>query len=222
MGEKKSQKIVFLYAFILTLVLFNIGIFFGVNLESSRVEKIKDFYSETELRLLDQDLQRQSLETLDLSCDEVFSEIVRFADQIYGEAQEISNLESVNSLSSEVTVQHQRFDLLRTRFWLDSIALKKECGFSYHNVVYLYDYIDPSLETKAKQNFFSNVLFEVKQEQGQNILLIPIAADLDSPAIQLILDHYGITEDDLPVIFIDEKVKITDVENFEDVNKFLS
>ncbi len=217
----KNQKIVFLYALVLTLILFNIGIFFGVQLESSRIDRVEDLFLRTEIDLLDQEVQRQALRELDLSCSQLFDEIVQFGDRIFEEASKISEIENANQFSTNIVSQHQRFDLLRTQFWLNSISLKEECNLDYHNVVYFYDFEDVPIDVKAEQNFFSNALFKVKQEQGSNILLIPIAADLDSPSIKIILDFYNISEEELPVIFIDEKVKITRITSFEDINKHL-
>jgi hypothetical protein len=86
-------------------------------------------------------------------------------------------------------------------------------------VVYFYKYNNPSIEQKSKQRFFSNLLFEIKQKKGDKVMLIPIAADNDLPSVNLLTNKYGIKE--LPVILIDEGIKITDMESMEDVLKYL-
>ncbi|RLG12268.1 hypothetical protein DRN69_06915, partial [Candidatus Pacearchaeota archaeon] len=106
-----------------------------------------------------------------------------------------------------------------TLFWINSIRIKNKCNSDYHNVVYLYNYKNPSIEQKAKQRFFSNLLSELKEKFGNKIMLIPIAADNDIGSVSLLMDKYGI--DELPAILIDESIKITEVNNKEDIEKYL-
>ena len=65
----ENQKWFFLKALIVTLVIFNIGIYMGYKLEASRADKINQLYLESELLLLDQEIQRQAFEIADLNCD---------------------------------------------------------------------------------------------------------------------------------------------------------
>jgi len=53
------------------------------------------------------------------------------------------------------------------------------------------------------QNVISNLLFQLKQEKQDKIMLIPIAADNNLFAINLLIEEYNITE--LPTVLIDEK-----------------
>ena len=75
------------------------------------------------------------------------------------------------------------------------------------------------MEQESKQKFFSNVLREIKDKEGNKVMLIPIAADNDIPSINLLTENYGII--DLPVILIDEKTKLTDIKSMEDIEKYL-
>ena len=215
----KSQKWFFLYALVITLIIFNFGIFMGYMLEQSRINKINMWYLEAELELLDQRIQKDAFEIIDLNCTAMIEENINFADKIFEEALIIQKYEDANKISSEIIFQHKRYDLLRTLFWINSMRIKEKCNSDYHNVVYFYKYNTPSIEQKSKQRFFSNLLFEIKQKKGDKVMLIPIAADNDLPSVNLLKDKYGINE--LPVILIDEEIKITDMENMEDVLKYL-
>ena len=68
-------------------------------------------------------------------------------------------------------------------------------------MVYFYKYNEPDVDTRAKQNVISKLLVELKDEYGDEILLIPIAADNNLTSVNLILDNYDIKEEELPVIF---------------------
>lgn len=214
-----NQKYIFLYALLLTIFVFNLGIFMGYMLESSRVGKINMMYLNSEIELLDQITQKDALNVLDLNCSLLVKENIKFGDKIFQEALQIEKYELANRINSEIVFQHKRFDLLRALFWINSITIKQKCNSQYHNVVYFYKYNNPTLEQQTKQKFFSNVLKEIKDKKGSQIMLIPIAADNDLPSINLLTEKYGII--DLPVILIDEKVKVTDVKSMEDIEKYL-
>ncbi len=215
----KNQKYIFLYALLLTIVVFNLGIFMGYMLEASRVGKINTFYLNAEMQLLDQITQKGALEVLDLNCDLLVEENIKFGDNIFQEALQIQKYEEANRINSEIIFQHKRFDLLRTLFWINSITIKQKCNSQYHNVVYFYKYNEPSLEQESKQRFFSNLLREIKEKRGDQVMLIPIAADNDLPSINLLVEKYGINE--LPVILIDEKTKVTEIKSMEELEKYL-
>jgi len=214
-----SQKYIFLQALIITFIVFNIGIFLGYKLESSRINKINEWYLESEIELLDQQIQKNTFEFLDLDCDAMTEENIKFADKIFEEALVINKYEEANRINQDIILQHKRYDLLRTLFWINSMRIKEKCNSDYHNLVYFYKYNNPSIEQKAKQKFFSNLLFQIKQEKGNAVMLIPIAADNDLASINLLLKKYQITE--LPAILIDENIKIINIENIEDIMKYL-
>lgn len=215
----KLQKYIFLQALIITLVVFNVGIFLGYKLESSRVDKINNWYIESDLDVIDQKIQNDLFDFIEPDCDLITEKNIEFADKIYADALKINEYENANRISNEIVLQHKRFDLLRTIFWINSIKIKNRCNSDYHIVVYFYQYNNPSIEQKAKQKFFSNLLAEVKQEKGNSIMLIPIAGDNNLPSVDLLLEEYDIKE--FPTILIDESAKISEVNDINDVLKYL-
>lgn len=215
----KNQKYIFLYALIITFVIFNLGIFMGYMLESSRLDKINTLYSNAELELFDQMTQKEALGVLNLDCNTLVSENIKFGDKIYQEALQIQQYEQANRISNDIIFQHKRFDLLRTLFWMNSVKIKQQCNSNYHNIVYFYKYNNPSIAQDSKQKFFSDLLQQVKQKEGDNVMLIPIAGDNDIPSVNLLSDEYNITE--LPTILIDEKTKLTDVKNADEIESIL-
>lgn len=220
MKTQKSQKYIFLQALIITFVVFNIGIFLGYKLESSRIDKINEWYLESEMELLDQRIQTDAFDVVDLDCDSMIEENIKFADDIFQKALVIDKYEKASRINQDIISLHKKYDLLRTLLWMNSIKIKERCDSDYHNLVYFYKFNDPSIEQKAKQRFFSNLLSQVKQEKGKEVLLIPIAADNDLSSVNLLLGKYEIQE--LPTILIDEEIKLTDVTDMGDIEKFLN
>ncbi|VVB82150.1 Uncharacterised protein [uncultured archaeon] len=215
----QNQKRIFLYALILTFVVFNIGIFLGYLMESSRINQINSMSLDAEMELIDQMAQRSSMDVLNLSCTSLLEENTRFGDQIYQEALQIQRYEDANVINNEIIFQHKRFDLLRALFWIDSIKIKQQCGSDYHDVVYFYKYNNPTIDQKSKQEVFSNLLQQLKDKMGSKVMLVPLAGDNDISSINLLMEKYSITE--LPVILIDEKTKVTDIKNESDLEKYL-
>jgi hypothetical protein len=150
----KNPKWNFLYALIITLIVFNFGIFMGYMLESSRINKINVMYLESELELLDQRIQKDASDIVDLDCESMVKENINFADKIFEEAQIIHKYEEANRINDDIIFQHKRFDLLRTLFWINSMRIKEKCNSDYHNIVYFYKYDNPSIDQKSKQKFF--------------------------------------------------------------------
>jgi hypothetical protein len=218
--NKMNQKYFFLFALIITLLVFNLGIFMGYMLENSRVAKINQLSLDSQMELLDQMTQKNAINLLNPDCKTLIEENTKFGDKIFREAQQISKYEEANELGKEIITQHKRFDLLRALFWMNSIEIKQKCNSDYHNVIYFYQYNSPSIEQKSKQAFFSNILAEIKEAQGSNMMLIPISADNDITSINLLISKYNITE--FPSVLIDEKVLITEINSSSEIEKYLN
>lgn len=215
----EHPKRIFLYALILTIIIFNLGIFFGYMLEVSRVNEINAFSLDAEMELIDQMAQRESMDFLSLNCTSLITENIKFGDQIYNEALTLQRYEDASRIDNAIISQHKRFDLLRALFWVNSMKIKQQCNSDYHNVVYFYQYNNPAISQDSKQKVFSNILQELKNKMGNNVMLIPIAGDNDISSVSLLMEKYKITE--LPTILIDEKTKITTLENESDLEKYI-
>jgi hypothetical protein len=216
----KNQKNIFLYALILSLIVFNLGILFGYLLESSRTNQINSMSLDAELEILDRMAQKDALNTLNLDCNSLVQENIKFGNKVFQEALQIQKYEDANQISSDIIFQHKRFDLLRALFWMNSISIKQKCNSNYHEVVYFYKYNNPSIEQESEQKVFSNLLIELKQKEGDKIMLIPMSADNGISSIDLLVRKYGITE--FPMILIDEKIKITSLNSTSEIEKYLT
>lgn len=214
----KSQKHVFWEALIVAVFIFGVGIILGFWLENLRTNEIFEMYAQSELELLDAKLQSDILE-LDVDCKELEKRNVEFADQIYFESVYLKKYEDSSRLSDDIILQHKKYDLLRTMLWMNSMKIKQKCKSDYVNIVYFYQYKEPSLDQETKQNSFSKVLEEVKEKRGNEVILIPIAADLDIKSLNVLKARYNISK--LPAILIDEKIKIEELKTAEEIERLL-
>ncbi len=215
-----SQKSAFWQAFVVTVIIFGIGVFFGLVLENWRTSQIADLYQQSELELLDIKLQSEIYTLGEFDCQEAVSENIKFADKIFEEAKILDKYESASRLTNALRIQHKRYDLLRTNLLLNSIKIKEKCANGYYEVAYFYQYNEPSFEIKAKQDTFSKLLTQMKEEKGYEILLIPIAGDNEISAVNLLLDEYNIEK--LPTIMINREHKITEIQTADELSKYFS
>src|SRR3989338_1678593 len=212
-----SQKNVFWEAFILAAFVFAAGILLGFVLENWRSGKIEGLYFQSELDLLDIRIQNDIYSLNEIDCTRAVKENINFADRTYEEAKLLQKYEDANKITGNIILQHKKYDLLRALFWINSIKIKSRCNASYHNLVYFYDYNEPSIEIRAKQAVFSGILSELKEEFGSEVMLIPIAGDNDIISVELLMNSYEIAESELPVILIDEKTKVQKIESKEEI-----
>ncbi len=212
-----NQKHAFWQALIITILIFSTGILTGVLLENSRTAKISDLYDLSEISLLDIRLQTEIYSLGQFNCQQAINENIAFADRIFEEAKILDRYKKASRLTKQIQLEHKKYDMLRTMLLLNSIKIKQKCKNTYYEVVYFYDFNEPSFDTKAKQNVFSKLLAELKQEKGNEILLIPLAADNGISSINLLLEQYQITEDQLPLILINREQKITELQTIEEL-----
>jgi hypothetical protein len=215
-----NQKSVFLQALIVAAAIFIIGILIGVYFENLRVASMQDTFYESETKINDFELSSKIIFQSNLSCDLIQQRSISFADQIYSEALILEKYDNSNQLTQRFMPLHKRYDLLRTILWKDIIDNKKVCKNRINTVVYLYQYSNPPLEIQGVQGAMSNYLGDLKNKYGDNITLIPIAADTGLDSLDSIRQIYNLTK--VPVIFVNEKYKVEDINDLKQIDKYLS
>ncbi|PIN78090.1 hypothetical protein COV15_00315 [Candidatus Woesearchaeota archaeon CG10_big_fil_rev_8_21_14_0_10_34_12] len=214
-----NQKHVFWQALILTIFIFSVGVAIGFLIENSRLGKINELYVNSEVELLDVRIQSEMLNANLINCDLAIEKNIKFADKVYDEAKLLGRYEDAQRFSEALVLQHKKYDLLRTMVWVNSIKLKEKCSPNYHNIIYIYQYTDPSIKKIAEQETFSKFLEELKIKEQDRILLLPIAGDIGGISIEALKEQFNITV--LPTVIIDEKTKITDFAGLKQIENLL-
>ena len=137
-----------------------------------------------------------------VSCEDLKSASVDFADQIYEEAKNLEKFDKSNKLTNSLKVVHRKYDLLRTLLWMNVISFKENCG-EINTAVYLYEYDNENIEIKSKQIVWSRILEDLKNERGDDLILIPIAVDQNLVSLDYLIKTYGIK--DFPAVILNEK-----------------
>ena len=218
---KKSTTSVFWQALVLTIIVFIAGIFLGVSYEGKKIAEINDYYVLSEIFLMDSFALTKLtsiMGTSSINCDVLVDKNIEFANKIYEEAYVLEKYEEAEKLSEALKVTHKKYDLLRTLLWINFIDIPNICKKNISSVVYLYEYETEDLTIKATNEVWGRILYDLKQQVGDRIILIPIAADSDLTSLNLLLSKYDIPK--YPIVIIDETV-VSQIDSAEDLKKYL-
>lgn len=218
---KKNTKGVFWQALILTIIVFVAGIFLGIAYEGSKIDEISDYYVLSEIFLMDSFALSKLTDVIgtgSVNCDVLVDANIEFADKIYEEAYILEKYEESGKLSEALKILHRKYDLLRTLLWINLMDIPDKCKENVSVVIYLYEYETEDLTKKATNRVWSKILFDLKQEMGSKIILIPIAADSDLTSLNSLISKYDILE--YPVVIIDEHV-ISEINFVDDLKEYL-
>lgn len=197
----KSKKHVFWEALLVTVLIFLMGFLFGVYIEGRNFNKISDYATNSEINLLDGMILVQMSEDLNVSCNLLKRENIKFADRIYEEARLLEKYEESGKITESMKIMHRKYSLLRTLAWKSNSNVIDKCN-NYDLVVYLYEYDPESLDIRATQMVWSNKLLDVKKENSDMILL-PIAINQNISSLNIMLEEYKI--DSFPAIIVNNK-----------------
>lgn len=211
----ENRKRVFWEALLLTVVIFFFGVLIGVSFESGKVEQIRQYYSSSEVSIMDVFASNNLIDVEGAGCGELIEANFEFANRIYEEAILLEKYEDSGKITEGMILEHKKYDLLRTLLWINEMKTTEKCGRSFHTVIYLYEYQPEDLTQKAVQGVWSKILFDLKQEYGSEVLLIPIAVDSDLVSLNSATEKFDIT--DYPVLIIDNKDITYELNNVEDV-----
>lgn len=209
----------FWQALIVALIVFWTGILIGVFFEDSRVAEITAFYSDSETAISDFEMASNLIFNENLNCERLNDEAKIFADRIYEEAKKLEQYDNSNKITDRVLHLHKRYDLLRTMLWQKIIENKQRCNSSTDTVVYLYKYLTTDIGEISTQKTMSNYLTEIKR-QNPDIILIPVATDTGILSLEILREIHGVEKS--PSIFINEKYKITSLDELADIQPLLS
>jgi hypothetical protein len=214
--KSNNSKNVFWEALLITIFVFILGFSIGTYFEKARVNDLNEFYSTSEINLVDGLALMNLIPEVELEDDcEVLKKVnLNFADKIYREAKLLEQYEEAEKIGESLKILHRKYDLLRTFVWMNSFEVLDSCKGSneeFHVVVYLYEYNTEDLAKKATQNVWSRILGELKSIKEDEIVLIPIAVDNDLDSLNLLLSQYDIKK--YPVVIIDNKIVVDELKS---------
>ena len=214
-----SNKHVFWQALLSAALIFGVGLLIGLWIENYRSQSVENTLLYSEINLLDAELLGEVGGIFSLDCESSRENVMLLADKVYNEARKLEKYDDSSQLTDVLEVLHRRYDLLRVVLWKESVSLRERCGDDFHTVVYIYQYKEPTIRLKSEQVTFSKFLEEQKEKYGNEIILIPIAGDLDLESVNAIKRNFNISS--YPVVIADEKVALRSLDELIGMEKYL-
>jgi len=214
----ENKKHVFWQAFFLALMFMFLGLVLGVYLEQLRADNSNIAIYDSETSLYDSFALGKLLENPLVSCDKLKEANVDFANKIYLEAKELERFDGSSKITGSLKKIHRKYDLLRTMLWMNLIKAKENCE-GINTIVYLYEYDSEDIQQMSKQNVWSKILQDFKDEEGDEVILIPIAVDQNIVSLSYLVQTYGARE--FPAVIINEKDIFYEHKTVEELKEYL-
>jgi len=215
----RNKKRVFWEALLLTLIIFILGMLIGAGFERGKLDEIEQYYTKSEILFMDLFALNERINSPGETCELLIGSNIKLADNIYEEAFVLEKYEAAGKITEGLKLAHRKYDMLRTYLWMNTIDISEKCKEDFNTVVYLYEYNTDDLAVKATQNVWSRILFDLKQEKGDKIILIPIAVNSNLVSLDALLKDFEISR--YPVVIIDEEHVIEEISSVEDLKMHL-
>jgi hypothetical protein len=214
-----NSKNAFWQALIVTIFVFVAGLVLGFYIELSNVDKSDSLIRSSEVDFLDQQIKFSILNSgINFNCENSKKDIFDFADQVYVDAVKFEEEDAQSKFTEEQRdILHKRYDLLRVNLWIESLKLRENCNGSFHTILYFFDYSSPDVDIRSEQRIMSLVLLDLKYKYPNDILLLPIAANMDLDSIDMIKENYNVSRS--PTLIIDESLVIDSLITADELEK---
>lgn len=209
---------VFAQALALTIVVFVVGLYLGIVLEDSRMDRVDEYYLNSEISLMDILSLNNLGEGSDVSCEDLKKANFDLVNRVYEEAVLLEEYEKTGKLSDEISSFHKKYDVLRTYLWIDAVQIKEKCD-NFNTVVYVYNNSVEDLTIKAKQNVWSNLLYDLKTLEEEDVLLISLDIGADLVSLDALMEGYDF--ENYPVVIVNEDVVFEEVSSVEELQASL-
>ncbi len=214
----KSKKNVFWEALIITIVIFLAGLLLGMLAEISNTNKVSNLYLNSQISLSDAAATSSLLDNNSVNCEIIKKDNINVANRIYREAKILELYEDSGKLTDSMKLLHKKYDLLRALLWISNQKSLTRCK-NYDLIIYLYDYGTDNPAEKATQNVWSKILFNVKV-QNKDVLLLPIAANQNLTTVEYLIRKYDIRQ--FPAVIINDNKIIYNLENATTISQALN
>ena len=192
-------------ALIATVIIFVSGIGIGMLIEEYRVRDINRNMLELQSLYNDGRLLAMYIASLNKSyCNEMLKRNLEYNSKIYQFGAKLDEYERLNRFTPELEEQQKLYNLLQFQFLLNSIKLKKECNFTYFNVIHLYRKKNVTLKEEVDTKTMGGILWDLKMKCGNKVMLIPLRADANQTSVAMFVHQYNISR--YPATIIDGRV----------------
>jgi len=182
----KQYKHVYLFAALLSLVLYTFGIFTGIYLQKNTERVIEKRLDEIEKSIENTQLEYLYITSLGdkISCDALRTMIEDTTSNVWRIGRELTELEG--SKSEKFFELKKQYSLLSVRAWILNNYLNEKCKDKKIILLYFYSLPCPDCERQGKE------LDELREYFKDDIKIFVLDGGLDIPIITTLKKTYGV------------------------------
>jgi len=207
-NENKISLAKYIYAFVVTLLIFSTTLFVGNYFNSKKIDEVKNIESKIAIDILASETQFNLL--TELACDSIKES--SFSQELGSLDERLKYMESHFDTNDEEFINLKKYySVLEIKDFLLFKKFSLRCPQAPTSILYFYSNTCPSCES---QGF---VLTQLRQTYPQ-LRVYSFDLDLDLPVIKTLASIYKI-ETDLPALVIKEKTTtgFQSLESFNDL-----
>jgi len=198
MSRKVTVKI-YIFAFIVTVLIFSLGLTIGLVVEKERLQAFDKINMEQEVDLKSLQIQEAYIELGDTNCEALNEILESNIDDVSESMHRILEFNKRSVVDSELfELQLRDYFLTEIQFLLMANQIKERCGSDAVTVLYFYD--DDELDLQGE------ILNYLKDRLGSKMLVFSFDSNYreEEPMIDIMLKTYNITE--FPTVVANDKV----------------
>lgn len=189
-------------ALVISLVIFMTGFLASNTLTNKKLETLKNIEDDISLNILSSETEYDILR--EVSCDTITnSNQTVLTKEIGTLADNLSLLEGNNEDDERIISAKKRYSLLLIKDYLLSKRLTDDCGTKPTFVIYFYGNADVCPECVKTGYALSSL-----RDDYEKLRVYAFDYNLDLPIIKTFASLYGVREDQLPAVIINQKLYV--------------
>ncbi|MEM4590151.1 MAG: hypothetical protein QXK21_02705 [Candidatus Micrarchaeia archaeon] len=206
--ERKISWDIYLTAFVISLVIFSIGVWFGLQIEKTvyeqMIEKIANLNNHIiavgNLLLLEND---------ESYCEYIKSEIVKFDEETYELGKQIEFMEDRRGIDEEVKINYMELEF---RDYLLAKKVNQICGEKQNLILYF-------VNSETCQNCKEQGEIITSARTKTNTKVYTFDLSINTSLVNALKKRYGIKDVSLPIIIINDEINFGFMNEEEIISK---
>lgn len=212
-GRKIQSWKRYFAAFLIGTFVFILVFAFAYSISYFESQRIGAFQEQTSYSIFEDKLLYSFFQ--EESCEKEY--LIKISADLDFQGMIIEDLERKFGKNDEKVLFKKRFYTLAELEHFEFVKqMNEHCGLGLNTILFFYSNVPPF---DGKSEEFGDFLSALKKEMPE-VLIYSFDSNLDSPLIPKLKEKYNITK--VPTIVINEKVKITQINNIDGIKKYLA
>ncbi len=190
-----------LAAFVITCLLFVIGLMIGLRVSDYRLALLQDFTAQQRADFESLQLQYAYLSASNTSCVALQNALENSVAQLEEARVKLEQYLQASSDPGEFLLEKREYMLAEIRYWLLARETEEACGKESVRVLYFYE--DDDLCDRCSTQGY--ILTSLKDRLQDKLLVFSLDAQSDEPMVEIIKGVYNITS--VPSLVVDEELR---------------